>query len=56
MAGPEERGKLAGVSVGGILIVIGIVVAIAWSVVVGGIVALLGVVAFGAFARPGLSK
>ena len=51
MAAPEERGKLAGISVGAILIIIGIVVAIAWSVVVGVIIALIGVIAFGAFAR-----
>ena len=51
MAAPEERGKLAGVSVGGIFVIIGIVVAIAWSVVVGVIIALIGVIAFGGFAR-----
>jgi len=51
MAAPEERGKLAGISVGGILVIIGIVVAIAWSVVVGVIIALIGVIAFGGFAR-----
>ena len=51
MAAPEERGKLARISVGGILVIIGIVVAIAWSVVVGVIIALIGVIAFGGFAR-----
>ena len=51
MAAPEDRGKLAGISVGGVLIIIGIVVAIAWSFVVGVIIILFGVVAFGAFSR-----
>ncbi len=36
---------------GGILIVVGILLAIFWSVVVGIIVALVGLVAFGGFAR-----
>ena len=51
MAAPEDRGKLAGISVGGVLIIVGIVVAIAWSLVVGVIIILFGVVAFGAFSR-----
>ena len=51
MAGPDERGQLIGISVGGVLVIIGIVVAIAWSLVVGVIIVLIGVVAFGAFSR-----
>ncbi len=51
MAAPEERGGIAGISVGGILVIIGIVVAIAWSVVLGVIIALIGLIAFGGFAR-----
>ena len=42
---------MAGISIGGLLVIIGIVVAIFWSVVLGVIVALVGLVAFGGFAR-----
>jgi hypothetical protein len=42
---------VAGLSLGGLLIIIGIVVAIFWSVVVGIIIALIGLLAFGGFAR-----
>jgi hypothetical protein len=42
---------VAGISLGGILVVVGIVVAILWSVVLGVIIALIGLLAFGGFAR-----
>jgi hypothetical protein len=42
---------VAGISLGGLLVIIGIVVAIFWSVVLGIIVALVGLLAFGGFAR-----
>jgi len=42
---------VAGLSLGGLLVIIGIVVAIFWSVVVGIIIALIGLLAFGGFAR-----
>jgi len=42
---------MAGISLGGILVIIGIVLALFWSVWVGIIVALIGLVAFGGFAR-----
>ena len=48
---PENRGGIAGISLGGILIIIGIVVALFWSAVVGIILVLIGLVAFGGFAR-----
>jgi hypothetical protein len=53
MATPERRegGGIGGISVGGILVIIGIVVAIFWSVVIGVIIALIGLIAFGGFAR-----
>jgi hypothetical protein len=41
----------SGIGLGGILVIVGIVVAIFWSIVVGIIVALIGLVAFGGFAR-----
>ena len=46
-----KRGGFAGISLGGILVIIGIVVALIWSFWFGVIVALIGLVAFGGFAR-----
>jgi type IV secretory pathway TrbD component len=43
--------RMGGISVGGITVVIGIVVAIFWSVLWGVIIALIGLIAFGGFAR-----
>ena len=40
-----------GISVGGILVIVGIVIAIFWSLILGIIVALIGLIAFGGFAR-----
>jgi len=51
MATPERRGGIGGISLGGILVIIGIVVAIFWSVWLGLIIALIGLIAFGGFAR-----
>ena len=43
--------KIGGVAVGGIIVIVGIVVALLWSIVVGIIIALVGLIAFGGFAR-----
>ena len=43
--------RVGGISIGGILVIIGIVVALVWSVVLGIIIALIGLIAFGGFAR-----
>jgi len=51
MATPERRGATGGITVGGILVIIGIIVAIFWSVLLGVIIALIGLIAFGGFAR-----
>jgi len=53
MATPERTGggSLGGIGLAGILVIIGILLAIFWSVWVGIIVALVGLVAFGGFAR-----
>ena len=55
MATTEQRsakgGGIAGISVGGILVIIGILLAIFVSVVLGIIVILIGLIAFGGFAR-----
>jgi hypothetical protein len=42
---------MGGISVGGILVIIGIIIAIVWSVWLGIIIALIGLIAFGGFAR-----
>jgi hypothetical protein len=42
---------VAGISLGGLLVIVGIVVAIFWSLVLGIIIALVGLLAFGGFAR-----
>ena len=52
MATPERRGGgIGGISLGGILVIIGIVVALFWSLVIGLIIVLIGLIAFGGFAK-----
>ena len=51
MATRESRGGIGGISLGGILVIIGIVVALLWSVLLGLILILVGLIAFGGFAR-----
>ena len=46
-----RRGGMGGISLGGILVIVGIIVAIAWSLLLGIIIALIGLIAFGGFAR-----
>jgi hypothetical protein len=46
-----REGGVAGLTVGGAIVIAGIVIAIGWSVIVGIIVALVGLLAFGGFAR-----
>ena len=45
------QGKGAGLTLGGGIVIAGIVIAIFWSVVIGIIVALIGLLAFGGFVR-----
>jgi hypothetical protein len=47
----ERRTGSAGLGLGGILVIAGIVVAIVWSVWLGIILAVVGLVAFGGFAK-----
>jgi hypothetical protein len=47
----RRGGALGGISLGGILVIIGIVVAIVWSLWLGIIIALIGLIAFGGFVR-----
>jgi hypothetical protein len=42
---------MGGISVGGILVILGIILAIFWNVWIGLIIALVGLIAFGGFAR-----
>jgi hypothetical protein len=51
MAAPERRGGIAGISTGGVIVIVGIVIMIVWSFVLGLIVTLVGLIAFGGFAR-----
>ena len=41
----------AGIGVGGVLVIIGIIVALVWSVLLGIIIALVGLIAFGGFVK-----
>jgi hypothetical protein len=43
--------RIGGITIGGILVIVGITVALIWSIVLGAIIAVIGLVAFGGFAR-----
>jgi hypothetical protein len=43
--------RAGGIGIGGILVIVGIVLAIVWSIWIGLIIALVGLVFFGGFAR-----
>jgi hypothetical protein len=45
------RGGIGGISLGGILVIVGIVVALIWSLILGIIIALVGLIAFGGFVK-----
>ena len=47
----RRGGMLGGISLGGILVIVGIVVALFWSLIVGIIIALIGLIAFGGFVK-----
>lgn len=52
MATPERRyGPGSGITLGGIIVVVGIVLMIVWNIWIGLIIALIGLIAFGGFAR-----
>jgi hypothetical protein len=52
MATPERRyGPGTGITLGGIIVVVGILVLIFWSLILGIIIILLGLIAFGGFSR-----
>jgi hypothetical protein len=47
----RRGGGIGGISLGGILVIVGIIVAFVWSLILGVIIALIGLVAFGGFVR-----
>ena len=47
----RERGGIGGISTGGIIVIVGIIIMIVWSFLLGLIVTLVGLIAFGGFAR-----
>jgi hypothetical protein len=51
LARPGIRPTVAGISVGGVLVIIGIILMFVWSFWAGLIIALIGLLAFGGFAR-----
>jgi hypothetical protein len=51
MADSGDRGGIAGISLGGIIVIVGIVLIFVWSFLGGLIVVLVGLIAFGGFAR-----
>jgi len=52
MSTPERRyGPRGGLTMGGIIVIVGIVVTLVWSIIVGVIIILIGLIAFGGFAR-----
>ena len=51
VARSDDRGGIAGISLGGIIVIVGIVLMIVWSFWIGLIIALVGLIAFGGFAR-----
>jgi hypothetical protein len=51
VAGSDDRRGIAGISLGGIIVIVGIVVMFVWSLLIGLIIVLIGLIAFGGFAR-----
>ena len=47
----DRDSGIGGISLGGILVIVGIVLMIVWSFWIGLVVALIGLIAFGGFAR-----
>jgi hypothetical protein len=47
----NRRGGIGGISTGGILVIVGVVLMIVWSFWIGLIIAVIGLVFFGGFAR-----
>jgi hypothetical protein len=48
---PTKEVGMAGIGIGGILVILGIILAIVWNFWIGLIIALVGLIAFGGFVR-----
>jgi hypothetical protein len=46
-----RRGGIMGISTGGVIVIVGIIVALVWSLLLGIIIILIGLIAFGGFVR-----
>jgi hypothetical protein len=46
-----RRGGIMGISTGGVIVIVGIIVALVWSLLIGIIIILVGLLAFGGFVR-----
>lgn len=51
MARTQTGNGIAGIGIGGALVIAGIVVALLWSVLLGIVIALIGLIAFGGFVK-----
>ena len=51
VAESDDRRGIAGISLGGIIVIVGIVLMFVWSIWIGLIIVLIGLIAFGGFAR-----
>ena len=51
MAESDDRRGIAGISLGGIIVIVGIVLMFVWSIWIGLIIVLIGLIAFGGFVR-----
>ena len=51
MARERTGGNTGGIGLGGILVIVGIVVMLFWSLIIGLIITLVGLIAFGGFAK-----
>jgi hypothetical protein len=49
--GRRRGGGIAGISTGGVIVIVGVIVALVWSLLLGIIIILVGLIAFGGFAR-----
>jgi hypothetical protein len=47
----NRGGSIGGIGLGGLLVVIGVIVALVWSLILGIIIVLIGLIAFGGFAK-----
>jgi len=50
-AGSGKRGVIGGISLGGILVIVGIIVALLWKLWLGILIVLIGLIAFGGFVK-----